>query len=79
MAVDGLVAVAKRLGDDRRWALKHELAQGGARATTASGPPDRLHLPPYSPARRASTAILCGAIRPKCTSLGPAAPDLCGR
>jgi hypothetical protein len=37
-------------------------------ATTASGPPDRPHLPPYSPAPGASTAIVCGAVRPKCTS-----------
>ncbi len=30
MAVDRLVAVSKSLGDDRRWALKHQLAEGSA-------------------------------------------------
>jgi hypothetical protein len=33
--------------------------------------PDRPHLPPYSPAPGASTAIVCGALRPQCTSWEP--------
>jgi hypothetical protein len=41
-----------------------------------SGPPDRPHLPPYSPAPGASTAIVCRGIRPKCTSRGQPGPTL---
>ncbi len=42
-----------------------------ASATIDSGTPDRPHLHPYSPALGASTATVCGAIRPKCTSRKP--------
>jgi hypothetical protein len=43
--------------------------------TIASGPRNRPHLPPYSPPPGASTAIVCGALRPKCTSRAAAHQD----